>query len=189
MLSFFDRAQAPSSVPFTEVAAMSHRNLLDLPQAESKAAGLAMAEVIKAVDTATGEKAESRMAMPTKPRHASGRWRQLDPGRTRLHPRPETCSGTWAGGLPDKAVGGLPGLGDPLGVGRPDVGGAISVKGCAWVAARRAGGEAAGYSAGMRRPGQKQGCPMPAEPIMTANLGLLLRRRAVERGIGTWLPL
>ncbi len=131
---------------------MPHHKLLYLSQADVAAAGVAMPEIISALEIAFREKGEGRVEMPPKPGiHPDG-------GDNFIHAMPayipalQSAGVKWVSGYPGNAAKGLPYINGLLILNEPETGLPLSVMDCVWITAKRTGAATALSARYLARP-------------------------------------
>jgi len=130
---------------------MYETNLLYLSQGDVSAVGLAMGEIIEALELALKEKAEGRVEMPPKPG---------------IHPLPDSfihampafipavgsAGVKWVSGFPQNQERGLPYISGLLILNDPETGIPLCVMDCTWITAARTGAATALAAKHLARP-------------------------------------
>jgi ornithine cyclodeaminase/alanine dehydrogenase len=130
---------------------MYQTNLLYLSQSDVAAVGLAMSEIIEALELALEEKSEGRVEMPPKPG---------------IHPLPDafihampahipaigSAGVKWVSGFPQNQERGLPYISGLLILNDPETGIPLCVMDCTWITAARTGAATAVAAKHLARP-------------------------------------
>jgi ornithine cyclodeaminase/alanine dehydrogenase-like protein (mu-crystallin family) len=131
---------------------MHENKLLYLSQADVAAAGITMAEIIEALETAFRAKGEGRTEMPPKPGiHPGG-------GDNFIHAMPayiqdlQSAGVKWVGGFPENCKRGLPYVTGLLIYNEVTTGLPLAVMDCVWITAKRTGAASAVAARRLARP-------------------------------------
>ena len=126
--------------------------LLYLSQADVIAAGLTMAEIVGAVETAFREKGEGRIEMPPKPGIHPGGGDNFIHAMPAYIPALSSAGIKWVSGYPGNRQRGLPYINGLLILNDPDTGLPLAVMDCTWITAMRTGAATAVAARYLARP-------------------------------------
>ena len=118
---------------------MSENELLYLSQADVKAVGLTMAEIIEALELAFREKGEGRVEMPPKPGIHPGGGDNFIHAMPAYIPALKSAGIKWVSGFPNNYKRGLPYITGLLILNDVETGLPLSVMDCVWITAMRTG--------------------------------------------------
>lgn len=118
---------------------MPSTKLLYLSRADVVAAGLSMAEIVTAVETAFREKGEGRVEMPPKPGIHPGEADNFIHAMLAYIPALRSAGVKWVSGYPANQQRGLPYINGLLILNDPDTGLPLSVMDCTWITGVRTG--------------------------------------------------
>ncbi len=131
---------------------MSESKILYLSQADVKAVGLSMAEVIDAVGAAFREKGEGRVEMPPKPGIHPGEGDNFIHAMLAYIPSLKSSGVKWVSGFPGNQTRGLPYINGLLILNDVETGVPVSVMDCGWITAMRTGAATAVAARYLARP-------------------------------------
>jgi ornithine cyclodeaminase/alanine dehydrogenase-like protein (mu-crystallin family) len=113
--------------------------ILYLSQADVKAVGLKMTEIVLAVEKVFGEKGNNRVEMPPKPGIHPGGGDNFIHAMPAYIPALESAGVKWVSGFPGNSQQGLPYINGLLILNDPDTGLPVSVMDCVWITSMRTG--------------------------------------------------
>ena len=131
---------------------MPEMKLLYLSQADAKAVGVTMAEVIQSVEAAFCEKGAGRLEMPPKPGIHPGGGDNFIHAMPAYIPAMRAAGVKWVSGFPDNWKRGLPYITGLLILNDAETGLPIAVMDCVWITAMRTGAATAVAAKYLARP-------------------------------------
>ena len=131
---------------------MTANKLLYLSQADVRAVGLKMAEIIGALELAFREKGEGRVEMPPKPGIHPGAGDNFIHAMPAYIPALQSAGIKWVSGFPDNPKSGLPYVTGLVILNDAQTGLPISVMDCVWLTAKRTGAATAVAAKYLARP-------------------------------------
>jgi ornithine cyclodeaminase/alanine dehydrogenase len=131
---------------------MPQNQLLYLSQADVKAVGLTMAEIIEALELAFREKGEGRVEMPPKPGIHPGGGDNFIHAMPAYIPALRSAGVKWVSGFPDNHKRGLPYITGLLILNDVETGLPLAVMDCVWITAMRTGAATAIGARYLARP-------------------------------------
>ena len=131
---------------------MPEMKLLYLSQADAKAVGVTMAEVIQSVEAAFCEKGAGRLEMPPKPGIHPGGGDNFIHAMPAYIPTMRAAGVKWVSGFPDNWKRGLPYITGLLILNDAETGLPIAVMDCVWITAMRTGAATAVAAKYLARP-------------------------------------
>lgn len=158
---------------------MSGNQLLYLSQADVTAVGLAMTEIVEALEVAFHEKGKGRVEMPPKPGIHPGGGDNFIHAMPAYIPALESAGIKWVSGFPENYKRGLPYITGLLILNDAETGLPISVMDCAWITAMRTGAATAVAAKYLARP----------ESSVVGVLGCGVQGRSNVEALNVLLPL
>ncbi len=131
---------------------MATNKLLYLSQADVKAVGLTMVEIVEALEIAFREKGEGRVEMPPKPGIHPGASDNFIHAMPAYIPAMQAAGIKWVSGFPENQKRGLPYITGLLILNDAETGLPISVMDCVWITAKRTGAATAVAAKHLARP-------------------------------------
>jgi ornithine cyclodeaminase/alanine dehydrogenase len=134
------------------VVFMSSKQLLYLSQSDVVSTGIAMKDIIEALEIAFREKGEGKTEMPPKPGIHPGGGDNFIHAMPAYIPALQSAGIKWVSGFPDNAKRGVPYINGLLILNHAETGVPVSIMDCVWITAMRTGAATALSARYLARP-------------------------------------